>query len=176
MARVGRRKASFLIAAIAVVVLTTGTFAANGKFSAIATLIPTGATSSMASLLSKSAPSATAPQYLITFSQYGLGADDIVYVATLQLNTDWVCRNNQPFDPLAANKRTVAVTVSSTASFQTKNGAIRDASFATEAAPLAPAGFPCPPGLTLTLAGTTVSGLFLTNTLTAQTIPVPIVG
>lgn len=175
MLHTGRRSASVILATAAVMLIASGTLAANGKFSAIATLIPSGEAAAVAALSQEGAPPGTAPRYLITFSQSGLGADDIVYVATLQLRTDWVCRNNKPFDPPAANKRTVVLTVTSTASFQTKNGSIRDASFATDAAPLA-AGFSCPRGLTLTLTGTTVADLFLTNTHSGQTISVPIVG
>jgi hypothetical protein len=164
--------ATFLLGAMGSSVAAT-----HGKFSATATLFEANSPSGGASVLMAATTTTTAsvPRYLITFTQTGLGSGDVTYLAELHLTVNWVCRNNQPFDPPAANKRTVDAAATTTANFQSKNGAIMDASFVTSSATLsAPADFSCPPGLTLTIASLNVTGLFLTNTASGQTISVTI--
>jgi hypothetical protein len=174
-----RLAACMITAAILVGAMGSSAVATHGKFSATATLLQAtspsvGASVRMAATTTTTA-AASVPRYLITFTQTGLGSGDVTYLAELHLTVTWVCRNNQPFDPPAANKRTVDVSATTTANFQSKNGAIKDASFETSSATLSPPGaFSCPPGLTLTVASLAVTGLFLTNTASGQTISVTI--
>jgi hypothetical protein len=98
---------------------------------------------------------------VVTWDEAGLGNENINYTLTADATATYACINNGGHHPKAANKETVAGSVSTGGSFQAKNGRVQ-ASLTT--GPLLDPSFTCPSGQTRILAKVTYSNIVLTDT------------
>ena len=85
----------------------------------------------------------------VNFDERGLGNGNIDYTLTADVDATYACINGGGKNPSAANKRTISSEVSTSGSFQSKNG--RVVASLTTSAPTA-GDFTCPPGQRLVLA------------------------
>ena len=97
----------------------------------------------------------------VSFDERGLGNGNIDYVLTADVDATFACVNGGGKNPSAANKRTISSEVSTSGTFQSKNGRVQAS--LTTSAPTA-GDFECPPGQRLVLASVTYSNIVLTDT------------
>jgi hypothetical protein len=98
---------------------------------------------------------------VVAWDEAGLGNENIDYTLTADATATYACLNNGGNHPKAANKETVASSVSTGGSFQAKNGRVQAS---LTAGPLADPTFQCPSGQTRILARVTYANIVLTDT------------
>jgi hypothetical protein len=97
----------------------------------------------------------------VSFDERGLGEGNIDYILTAHVDATFACINGGGKNPSAANKRTISSEVSTTGSFESKNG--RVVASLTTSAPSA-GDFTCPNGQRLVLASASYTNIVLTDT------------
>ena len=97
----------------------------------------------------------------VDFDERGLGNGDIDYTLTADVDATFACINGGGKNPSAANKRTISSEVSTSGTFEAKNG--RVIASLTTSTPTA-GDFSCPPGQRLVLASVAYSNIILTDT------------
>lgn len=105
----------------------------------------------------------------VAFDERGLGNGDIDYTLTADVDATFACINGGGKNPSAANKRTISSEVSTSGTFESKNG--RVVASLTTSAPTA-GGFSCPPGQRLVLASVSYTNIVLTDTTNGSTVMV----
>lgn len=98
---------------------------------------------------------------VVSWDEAGLGNENIDYTLTADSTATYACINNGGNHPKAANKETVAGSVSTGGSFQAKNGRVQAS---LTAGPLLDPAFTCPSGQTRILAKVTYTNIVLTDT------------
>jgi hypothetical protein len=98
---------------------------------------------------------------VVSWDEAGLGNENITYTLTADATATYACINNGGHHPKAANKETVAGSVSAGGSFQAKNGRVQAS---LTAGPLLDPDFQCPEGQDRVLAKVTYSNIVLTDT------------
>jgi hypothetical protein len=98
---------------------------------------------------------------VVSWDEAGLGNENINYTLTADSTATYACINNGGNHPKAANKETVAGSVSTGGSFQAKNGRVQAS---LTAGPLQDPTFTCPSGQTRILAKVTYTNIVLTDT------------
>ena len=97
----------------------------------------------------------------VNFDERGLGNGNIDYTLTADVDATFACINGGGKNPSAANKRTISSEVSTSGSFESKNG--RVVASLTTSAPTA-GDFACPNGQRLVLASVSYTNIVLTDT------------
>jgi len=97
----------------------------------------------------------------VDFDERGLGNGDIDYTLTADVDATFACINGGGKNPSAANKRTISSEVSTSGTFEAKNG--RVIASLTTSTPTA-GDFACPSGQRLVLASVAYSNIILTDT------------
>ena len=97
----------------------------------------------------------------VSFDERGLGNGNIDYTLTADVDATFACINGGGKNPSAANKRTISSEVSTSGSFESKNG--RVVASLTTSTPTA-GGFACPNGQRLVLASVSYTNIVLTDT------------
>jgi len=97
----------------------------------------------------------------VAFDERGVGNGDIDYTLTADVDATFACINGGGKNPSASNKRTISSEVSTSGTFQSKNG--RVVASLTTSAPTA-GDFMCPSGQRLVLANVSYSSIVLTDT------------
>ena len=97
----------------------------------------------------------------VSFDERGLGNGNIDYTLTADVDATFACINGGGKNPSAANKRTISSEVSTSGSFESKNG--RVVASLTTSAPTA-GDFACPNGQRLVLASVSYTNIVLTDT------------
>ena len=97
----------------------------------------------------------------VDFDERGLGNGDIDYTLTADVDATFACINGGGKNPKASNKRTISSEVSTSGTFEAKNGRVQ-ASLTTSAPTTGE--FACPPGQRLVLASVSYSNIILTDT------------
>ena len=97
----------------------------------------------------------------VSFDERGLGNGNIDYTLTADVDATFACINGGGKNPSAANKRTISSEVSTSGSFESKNG--RVVASLTSGAPTA-GDFTCPNGQRLVLAEVSYTNIVLTDT------------
>ncbi len=105
----------------------------------------------------------------VNFDERGLGNGNIDYTLTAHVDATFACINGGGHNPSAANKRTISSEVSTSGSFESKNG--RVVASLTTSAPTA-GDFACPNGQRLVLASVSYSNIILTDTTNGTTTTV----
>jgi hypothetical protein len=98
---------------------------------------------------------------VVSWDETGLGNEDINYTLSADSTATYACINNGGNHPKAANKETVAGSVSTGGSFKAKNGRVQGE---LAAGPLSDPAFTCPSGQTRILAKVTYTNIVLTDT------------
>jgi len=106
---------------------------------------------------------------VVSFDERGLGTEDIDYTLTADASAVFACINGGGKHPQAANKETVNFEVSTSASFEPKNG--RVIASLTSDEPSA-GDFSCPSGQRLVLASVSYTNIVLTDTTNNSSIDV----
>jgi hypothetical protein len=98
---------------------------------------------------------------VVSWDEAGLGNENITYTLTADASATYACINNGGNHPKAANKETVAASVSTGGSFQARNGRVQGT---LTTGPLLDPAFTCPAGQTRVLAQVTYMNIVLTDT------------
>ncbi len=98
---------------------------------------------------------------VVSFREAGLGNGDVNITVSGTAEAHYACYNHGGKNPAAANKRTISAQVTSSSTFEPKNGSVRGSLTLT---PPGPGSFSCPNGQVLRLDSVTYSGVTVTDT------------
>jgi hypothetical protein len=107
---------------------------------------------------------------VVSWDERGLGNGDITYSLTADASAVYGCINGGGRHPQAANKETVSSAVSSSGTFQSKNGRVQGS---MSAGPVSAGSFSCPSGQTLRLGSVSYRNIVLTDTTNDSSVSIP---
>jgi len=107
---------------------------------------------------------------VVSFDERGLGNENVDYTLTADSTATYACINRGGKNPEAANKRSVEGDVSGGASFEPKNGRVRES---ISAGPISAGDFTCPGGQRLVLADVSYTNVVLTDTTNGVSTSAP---
>jgi hypothetical protein len=98
---------------------------------------------------------------VVKFDEAGLGNGNINYTLTADSVANYGCVNNGGNHPRATNKETMAASLSTGGTFQSRNGRVQAS---LTIGPISAGAFSCPAGQTLVLADVSYTNVTLTDT------------